>query len=80
MAVITQQIVQSVKTPSQASYESTNANLNTYQKIETLLSIDVGLYLYHATRSKKLIKLSPILTLVLTMIKSSESNKTFQIA
>ena len=56
MTVITQLIMQSVKTPRQASYESTNANCNTYQRIETPLSVGVGLYLYHAIRSKKLIK------------------------
>ena len=48
--------MQSVKTPRQASYESTNANCNTYQRIETPLSVGVGMYLYHAARSKKLIK------------------------
>ena len=56
MAVITQLIMQSVKTPRQASYESTNANCNTYLRIETPLSVCVGLYFFHATRSKKLIK------------------------
>ena len=55
-AVITQLIMQSVKTPRQASYESTNANCNTYQRIGTPLSVGVGLYLYHATKSKRLIK------------------------
>ena len=48
--------MQSVKTPRQASYESTNANCNTYQRVETPLSVGVGMYLYHAARSKKLIK------------------------
>ena len=49
--------MQPVKTPRQASYESTNANCNTYhQRIETPLSVGVGMYLHHATRSKKLIK------------------------
>ena len=48
--------MQSVKTPRQASYECANANCNTYQRIETLLSVGVGLYLYHAIGSKKLIK------------------------
>ena len=43
MAVITQLIMQSVKTPRQALYESTNANCNTYQRIETPLSVGVGL-------------------------------------
>ena len=56
MAVITQLIRQSIKTSWQASYESTHACCNTYQRIETPLSVGVGLYLYHATRSKKLIK------------------------
>ena len=51
MAIITQLIMQSVKT-----YESTNTNCNTYQRIETPVSTGVGLYLYHATKSKKLIK------------------------
>ena len=56
MAVITQMIMLSVKTPRPASCESTNANCNTYQRIKTPLSVGVGLYLYHATRSKKRIK------------------------
>ena len=43
MAVITQLIMQSIKTPRQASHESTNANCNTYQRIEIPLSVGVGL-------------------------------------
>ena len=78
MAVITQLIMQSVKTPRQASYESTNANCSTYQIIETPQSAGVGLCLYHATRSKKLIKFFSDLKLVLTMMQSSTSNKIFQ--
>ena len=56
IAIITQLIIQSVKTPRQASYESANANCNNCQTTETPLSVAVGLYLYHVIRNKKLIK------------------------
>ena len=41
MAVITQHYADNVETPRKASYESTNANCNTYKK--TSLSVGVGL-------------------------------------
>ena len=44
MAIITKLILQFIKTPWQASYESANANCNTYQRTETPLSVGVGLH------------------------------------
>ena len=68
-------IMQSVKTPRQASYESTNANCNTYQRTETLLIVDVGLYWYHATRSKKLINFFSDLNIDIIYDKVTAINK-----
>ena len=67
--------MQSVKTPRQASYESSNANCNTYQRTETLLIVDAGLYWYHATRSKKLINFFSDLNIDIISDKVTGINK-----
>ena len=74
IAVITL-IMQSVKTPRQTLYESTNANCYTYQRTETLLIVDVGLYWYHATRSKKLINFFSDLNIDIIYDKVTAINK-----
>ena len=77
MAVITL-IMQSVKTPRQTLYESTNANCYTYQRTETLLIVDVGCTGIMQPEARNLLTFSPILILILSMIKSPASNKMFQ--
>ena len=55
-SIIMQLVVQFVKTPKQTNYQSNNEGASTYNTIETPLNVSIGLYVYHLTRSKKLIK------------------------
>ena len=55
-SIIMQLVVQFVKTPKQTNYQSNNKGASTYNTIETPLNVSIGLYVYHSTRSKKLIK------------------------
>ena len=75
MTVITQLVVQSVKTPKQANYQLSNENSKTYNTIETPLNVGLGLYVYHSTRSKKLVKFLSDLNLSITYDKVIEIKK-----
>ena len=55
-SIIMQLVVQFVKTPKQAKYQSNNKGASTYNPIETLLNVGIGLHVYHSTRSRKLVK------------------------
>ena len=55
-SIITELVVQFFKTPKQTNYKSNNKGASTYNTIETPLNVGVGLYVYHSSRSKKLIK------------------------
>ena len=50
---VTQLVAQNVKTDRQINYKQKNRR---YNKIETALSIAINIFIYHNTRSKKLIK------------------------
>ena len=54
-SIITRLVVQFVKTPK-TNYQSKNKGASTYSTIETPLNNGVGLYVYHSTRSNKLVK------------------------
>ena len=75
MTVITQLVVQSVKTPKQANYQLNNENSKTYNNIETPLNVGLGLYIYHSTRSKKLVKFLSDLNLSITYDKVIDIKK-----
>ena len=49
---VTQLVTQNVKTDRQINYKQKNRS---YNKIETALSIAISIFIYHNTRSKKLI-------------------------
>ena len=49
---VTQLVAQNVKTDRQINYKQQNRSFN---KIETPLSIEISMFIYHNTRSKKLI-------------------------
>ena len=56
VSVVTQLIMQSFKTDFQVNYQTThNSDGDTYQVIETPLSVGLGMYIDHKTRSKQLI-------------------------
>lgn len=54
--IITQFVVQFFKTPKQTDYQSNNKGASTYSTIETPLNVGVDFFVYHYTRSKKLVK------------------------
>ena len=51
-AITTQLVAQLVKTPKQTNYKGASI----YNTIETSLNVDVGLYEYHPTRTRELVK------------------------
>ena len=55
-SIITQLIVQNVRIPKQNNYQANNEGASTYNTTEIPSNVGVGLYLYHSTRSKKLVK------------------------
>ena len=55
-SIITQLVVQFVKTPRQTNYQSNNKGASTYNTVGTSLNAGVGLYIYHSTRSNKLVE------------------------
>ena len=54
-SILTQLVSQSFKSDRQIRYQSKSNNIQSRVTIETPLSVGVGLYVYHNTRSKKLI-------------------------
>ena len=55
-SIITQLVVQNVRIPKQNNYQANNEGASTYNTTEIPSNVGVGLYLYHSTRSKKLVK------------------------
>ena len=55
-SIIKQLVAQFVKTPKQINYQSNSKSTSTYNTIETPLNVVIGPYLYHSTRSNKLVK------------------------
>ena len=54
-SIVTQLVLQSVKTEKQAKYYNKSGKNQYYSKKETPVNVGVGLYIYHSTRSRKLI-------------------------
>ena len=55
-SIITQLVVQFVKTPKQTNYQSNNKGGSTHNSSETPLNVGVGLYVNLSTRTNKLVK------------------------
>ena len=53
--VITEVVSQNMKSNRQTQYHQQNQESFLYNKIETPLNIGLGLYMYHVSRSKKLV-------------------------
>ena len=53
--VTTEVVSQNIKSNRQTQYSQQNPELFLYNKIETPLNIGLGLYMYHVSRSKKLV-------------------------
>ena len=55
-SILTQLVVQFVKISKQTNYQANNEGASTHNTTETPLNFGLGPYLYHSTRSKKLVK------------------------
>ena len=55
IGVTTEVVVQNLKSNRQTQYHHHNPESSLYSKVETPLNIGLGLYMYHVSRSKKLV-------------------------
>ena len=84
---VTQLVAQNVKTDRQINYKQKNRR---YNKIETALSIAINIFIYHNTRSKKLINFisdlntglnyEKVISIKKAMTSSIQQNETAEMA
>ena len=79
-SIITQLVVQNMRTSRQTNYQLNNENASTYNKIETPLNVGIGLYVHHQTRSKKLVNFLSDLNIGINYYKVLDIKKDIAIA
>ena len=75
MLTSAQFVSQNIKTSRQTNYGLERTTTNLYSKIETPLNVGIGLYIYHVTRSKKLINFLSDLNISINYKKVTEIKK-----
>ena len=76
MHTTAQFVSQNIKTSRQTNYRLERTTTNIYSKIETPLNVGLGLYIYHVTRSKKLINFLSDLNISISYKKVTGIKKT----